>query len=103
MWYFRRSFCPSCGATEPAERTSGGRGIVCASTTVTRPPKVEFASHVPYVILLVDMEEGFRMMSHGDPALRIGDHAVAGFREFGGAQLPYFVAAPVRGIPRDLE
>jgi uncharacterized OB-fold protein len=45
---------------------------------------------VPYNIVLVDTEEGFRMMAHGVNDLAIGDRVSARFTEFAGRLVPYF-------------
>lgn len=90
-WYFQRNFCPACGDAAPTSLQASGRGTVHARTTVVRAPTAEFAAEAPYVILLVDAEEGFRMMCHGHPDAHIGDAVVAEFRMFAGRLLPCFV------------
>jgi len=65
--YFRRGFCAACGAGDLREKRASGEGIV-----------------------LVDAEEGFRMMAHGDNALAIGDRVRARFAPFAGRIVPYF-------------
>ena len=89
-WYFRRAFCPACGAADPQELSSAGLGIVHAATLVHRAPTDEFRALAPYRIVLADIDEGFRMMGHGDPALAIGDRVRCGFRPLGDRLLPYF-------------
>ena len=93
VWYFRRAFCPSCGAQNPEIHRASGRGEVYATTIVCRAATPEAKAHVPYAIILVDMEEGFRMMTHGNIELVIGDKVVAQFRPFAGALAPYVVKA----------
>ena len=93
VWYFRRGFCPSCGAAEPQIHRAGGRGTVYAASLVCRAATPEAKAHVPYMILLVDMAEGFRIMAHGDNELAIGDTVVARFEDFTGRRMPYFVKA----------
>ena len=73
MWYFHRSFCPACGTDEPVVHQASGTGTVHASTLVARAPTEELRAHAPYLIVLVDADEGFRLMAHGDPDLQIGD------------------------------
>jgi uncharacterized protein len=92
-WYFRRGFCPSCGATGPQDHRSAGRGTVYAVTQVNRAATPEARAHVPYVIVLVDVEEGFRMMAHGAKDLAIGDKVVAQFERFTDRVVPYFSKA----------
>jgi uncharacterized OB-fold protein len=93
-WYFRRAFCPSCGAQDAQTRRASGNGEVYATTIVCRAATPEAKSHVPYAIVLVDMEEGFRMMAHGDNELAIGDKVVTQFRPFAGVLAPYVVKNP---------
>jgi uncharacterized protein len=88
--YFRRGFCAACGATELAERRASGKGTVYATSVVARAATPETRAHVPYNIVLVDTEEGFRMMAHGEIKLAIGDRVSARFAEFTGRLVPYF-------------
>lgn len=55
--FYPRVLCPVCGGLSLEWRTSGGRGVVYATTTVYR------RDDEPYNVALVDLEEGFRMMS----------------------------------------
>ncbi|HYM01524.1 MAG TPA: OB-fold domain-containing protein [Stellaceae bacterium] len=87
--FYPRPFCRRCGGT-PAWVVSGGRGTVYAVTRVTRAPTADFAALAPYDILLVDLDEGFRMMAHGAPGLAIGDRVSLGFRSHGARALPRF-------------
>lgn len=89
-WYFKRSFCPSCGAASPEVLQADGKGTVCAVTLVTRAPSEELRRYAPYLICLVDIDEGPRVMAHGKPSLKIGDRVQVKFIELGGRQLPYF-------------
>jgi len=93
VWYFARSFCPGCGAA-PETRAARGEGRVQAATLVTRAPSPELRALAPYAILLVEMEEGFRMMAHGERDLRIGDRVRARFPRFAGRVVPHFERAP---------
>lgn len=94
VWYVRRQFCPSCGMPEPVSRTASGRGKVYAETLVHRAPVAEAKGDVPYKIVLVDADEGFRMMGHGDRSLTIGDRVDAQFKPFLDGLMPFFVKSP---------
>ena len=95
VWYFARDFCPSCGAGEVRVEVSAGRGTVFAATDVARAPSPELRPYAPYTILLVDLDEGFRMMAHGEPGLAIGERVAAGFARFADRLVPRFrQAAP---------
>jgi len=71
-----RSRCASCHADRLGWRESARIGTVHTHTTVLRAPTAAFKREVPYVIALVDLDEGFRMMMNvrgADPeAARIG-------------------------------
>ena len=90
VWYFQRGFCPSCGEGNPITRRASGAGKVHARTSVARAPTEELRAQAPYLIVLVDAEEGFRLMAHGDPTLEIGDRVRARFVDFAGKKIPYF-------------
>jgi uncharacterized protein len=90
VWYFRRGFCPACGAGEVADLKASGQGVVFAISVVTRAATAEARAHVPYAVVLVDAAEGFRMMGHGDRNLKIGDKVTARFETFTGRIVPYF-------------
>ena len=92
-WYFQRSFCPECGASASATLQASGLGTVHARTLVARAPTEELRAHAPYLIVLVDADEGFRLMAHGDAALQIGDRVRARFTQLAGRKIPYFDTA----------
>ena len=91
--YFRRCFCAACGSSDLTEHRASGAGIVYATSLVCRAATPETRAHVPYNILLVDADEGFRMMAHGDNHLAIGDKVTARFTQFAGRLVPYFTKA----------
>lgn len=91
-WYFARPFCPRCGHALPESHVASGRGTVYALTAVTRAPGDAWQSLAPYTIVLVDAEEGFRLMGHGDAGLAIGDPVAGRFITNGDRVLPYFSA-----------
>lgn len=90
VWYFPRSFCPECGTSAPATLQASGLGTVHARTLVARAPTEELRAHAPYLIVLVDADEGFRLMAHGDAGLQIGDRVRARFAQLAGKKIPYF-------------
>jgi uncharacterized protein len=94
--YFRRGFCASCGATDLRELRASGEGTVYATSLVCRAATPETKAHVPYNIVLIDADEGFRMMAHGDNDLAIGDRVTARFARFAGRLVPCFAKASQR-------
>src|SRR5262245_42143958 len=90
VWYFHRTFCPGCGHGEPQTRQAGGTGTVHAITHVTRPPTADLRAYARYAIALIDADEGFRLMAHAAPELRIGDRCRARFVDLAGRLVPRF-------------
>lgn len=62
--FYPRVLCPVCGGASLGWETSTGRGTVYATTAVHR------RDAEPYNVSLIDLDEGFRMMSRvaGMPA-----------------------------------
>lgn len=89
-WSFHRCFCPQCGQPEPRSLAASGRGRVAGSTLVHRAPDDRFRAIAPYRIVLVDTDEGLRLMAHADPALVVGDRVRGSIRAIAGRPLPYF-------------
>lgn len=89
-WYFKRSFCPSCGSADLEVRDASGRGTVYAATTVNRPPSEALRTLAPYRIVIVEADEGFRLMAHGAGDLAIDERVEARFERFGALLVPFF-------------
>jgi uncharacterized OB-fold protein len=88
-WYFKRELCPYCGAAQPERRVASGVGVVYAVTVVQRAPSAALRAEAPYTIVLVDADEGFRMMAHAAPGIAIGAKVRTRFKQFGGAIIPF--------------
>jgi len=88
-----RSLCASCQSTSMRWNDSAGYGRIVTYTTVHRAPTPAFREEAPYVIAIVDMEEGFRLMTNvaGGPAAApaIGQRVRIGMREIEGVALPH--------------
>jgi len=94
-WFFPRPACPACGAGGYAWTMASGRGRVHSFSIVRRAPSEAFRARVPYVVALVDLAEGPRMMANvvGEGALEvsIGDALELTFEDRGeGRKLPQF-------------
>lgn len=90
VWYFQRHFCPRCGNPEPLTHQASGNGTVHALSIVYRAPTEALRTHAPYTVVLIDADEGFRLMGHGEASLSIGDRVRAQFQHFGGSLIPCF-------------
>ncbi len=60
--FYPRNYCTGCTSDKLRWAQSQGEGVVYTFTVVHRPPSAAFKADVPYVIALVDLDEGFRMM-----------------------------------------
>lgn len=85
------SVCPACHRQELAWKTSAGRGQILSHTTVHRAPTPVFRAEAPYVIALIDMDEGFRLMANitDGASVVIGRPVRIGFRDVEGVKLPH--------------
>jgi hypothetical protein len=94
--FFPRFLCTACGSDRTEWSEVSGRGTVHSFTIVHRAAFPEFQATTPYVVALIDLEEGPRMMTNivGDDALSvaIGDTVTVVFEERGadGAKVPQF-------------
>jgi len=61
--FYPRSVCPYCHSDNLSFDTVSGRGEVHTFTIARRPAGPAFADDVPYVVALIELEEGPRMMS----------------------------------------
>ena len=61
---FPRNLCYKCHLQKLNWVDSSGRGTVYSFSIVYRPPMEEFAPDVPYVVAIVELEEGVRMMTN---------------------------------------
>lgn len=95
-----RALCTACHAPSPGWERASGRGRIVSHTRVHRPPSPAFKADVPYVVALVALEEGPRIMVNlrgaAAEAPRIGDAVRIGFDPPAGPHgiaLPHAVAA----------
>ncbi len=87
-----RSVCTHCHGNKLEWKISAGCGRILSHTTVHRAPTPAFKADVPYTIVLIDMEEGFRLMANvrngQDADVAIGREVRIGFRDSGENILP---------------
>ncbi|MBP0630489.1 Zn-ribbon domain-containing OB-fold protein [Cupriavidus sp. AcVe19-1a] len=88
-----RSLCEQCHGTDLHWRASSRLGTVLTFTTVYRAPLPVFKDMVPYVIAIIDMDDGFRVMANalppaGQKELAIGSRVRIDFTDVHGMALP---------------
>ena len=89
----QRIGCTECGSTELQWCDAGGSGTVYAASTVHRAPTEAWRALAPYTLVLVDLDEGPRVMAHGTPGLAIGARVLAQPVLLAGQALMRFVPA----------
>lgn len=62
--FYPRYNCTACGSIELRWTAASGRGTVYTFTIARRPTHPALAAHVPYVIAIVELEEGPRMTTN---------------------------------------
>jgi uncharacterized protein len=95
--FYPRAICPLTGSDNLLWRISKGMGTVYATTVVT-PQRGE-----PYNVALIDIDEGFRMMSRVEDIapldVRIGMRVKFRVHAAEGDEPPYPVFTPVERTP----
>ena len=60
-YFYPRDFCPDCFSRNTEWIQCSGRGTLHTFGIVVRPPHRGWAEDVPFVVAMVDLEEGCRM------------------------------------------
>ena len=96
-YFMPRHLCPVCWSSEKEWVTAAGNGTVYSFSIIHRAPLPSFSKKVPYVIAMIELEEGPRMMTNivGEGALdvQIGDPVTVCFEDRGDSKLPQFQLA----------
>ena len=94
--FYPREVCPTCLSSDSLDwRESKGKGTVYAVSVQHRPANPMMADKVPYVVALVELDEGIRVMSNvvnSDPfSVQVGDAVSLTWEELSdGRNLPLF-------------
>jgi hypothetical protein len=62
--FFPRALCPNCFSDRLEWTPVSGRGVVHAFTIPHRHPSPAFQPDLPYVVAIVELEEGVRLMTN---------------------------------------
>lgn len=62
--YYPRMVCPKCLSSDLGWVEASGRGKVYSYSVVNRPPSKEFSEDVPYILALVELAEGPKMITN---------------------------------------
>lgn len=87
-----RYACQRCGESQLDWHDASGLGIVRALSVVSRAPSDDFRALAPYTLVIVELDEGPRLMGHADAAVQMGQRVRAGYFEHQGHTLLRFTA-----------
>lgn len=62
--FYPRSVCPNCLSEQLSYEASAGRGTIYSFTTLHRAGHPGLADEVPYTVVLVDLDEGVRVLAN---------------------------------------
>jgi uncharacterized OB-fold protein len=85
-----RYACRVCGSSNLEWRTASGLGTIYAVTMVSRAPADEFRALLPYTLVIVELDEGPRLMGHASAGVAIGERVEAEFFMLGERKLVRF-------------
>ncbi|MEP9378667.1 Zn-ribbon domain-containing OB-fold protein [Aquabacter sp. CN5-332] len=92
--FMPRNLCPHCWSEDLEWVEASGHGTVHSFTVIRRAPLASYAGRVPYVVALVELHEGPRMLTNivGEDALAtcIGDAVEVCFERRGEQAIPQF-------------
>ena len=94
--FYPRSHCTHCGALDLQWNTSNGEGTIYSYSVVRKSRAPYFRDHFPYVVALVDLDEGFRMLTNvvgaADPVndIRIGQRVKVDWEDYDDLAIPQF-------------
>jgi len=98
VWHPPLPSCPHCHSADLGWRECAGTGTVYTYTVVRHPTHFAFADQIPYVIALVELADGPRLVTGitdcAPDEVHVGLPVRVVFREVSaGATLPYFKPA----------
>lgn len=94
-FYYPRVLCPHCHGEGVELRPASGGGVIHSYTIARRPAVPALEHRVPYVVALIDLDEGPRMLSgivtEDVESVRIGERVSVIFEDLEeGVTLPMF-------------
>ncbi len=72
-YFYPRRYCPRCWSDETEWLEASGRGTVYTYSIVRQNPAPPFSDWCPYAVVLVDLEEGVRVMANWDRAVPLDE------------------------------
>ena len=91
--FYPRRHCPGCLHGRLEQRDSAGRGTVYTFTVIRQNGHPYFRTRVPYLVGVIDLDEGFRMVAEIDTApdaVHVDQRVAVGWEDHEGLSVPVF-------------
>ena len=75
-YFYPRRYCPRCWSDETEWQQASGRGTVHTYSIIHQNPAPPFSAWVPYAVVIVDLDEGVRVMGNWDRSVDLDKLAV---------------------------
>ena len=95
--FYTRKHCPHCMSFDLRCEQSKGEGAVYTFTIIRQIGHPVFRERQPYAVALIDLDEGFRIMSHvivdkeAVDTVKIGQRVRLDWEDYDEVSLPVFV------------
>ena len=92
-----RRHCTGCTSTDLEWRDSAGLATLYTFTVIRQNGQPFFRARIPYVVGLVDLDEGFRMLAEiaAEPdSLHVDGRVCLTWEDHAGLSIPIFVPGP---------
>jgi len=98
--FYPRAHCTHCGSRDVRVHDSEGRGTLYSYTVIRQTPDPAFRDDVPYIVVLVDLSEGFRLLTYlrAEPeSVEVGQQVNLDWMTRDGVELPVFSPVAASG------
>ena len=92
--FYPRSLCVKCTSQDLSWQKSSGRATVYSFTEMHRAAIPAYQADVPYLVVLLELEEGFRLVSNVERTahgMQIGTRGRIVFEDRGEQKVPKFL------------
>jgi len=95
--FYPRRHCPHCMSFDLRWETSKGAGAIYSFTIIRQIGHPFFRTRAPYAVALIDLDEGFRLMSHvvvdkdAVDGVAIGQRVRVDWEDYDEVSLPVFL------------
>lgn len=105
VFWYPRTHCPSCGSAALGWSKSSGRGVIHTFTIVRQTSDGFFKQKLPYVVAMVELNEGPRIMTNivgaGADGAKIGMRVRVKYEVEGEVGIPLFELDPMEELAHE--